>query len=266
MNYPLKVCSLVLLGATLFPSCALQEQFAVRIQNLKPGKTYEVRKAVAAGDTFMPQLMTSYFFMVDSPRPPLIGAARAASHVAFHHASDFPARTAVPAYASVVGEPLSNVRTTAYCHDESDHLKYGHLNAVGTFLKYGAVRSAAADWSRYPVGTRFRIASEPGVIYEVDDYGSALVGTATIDLYRPSQGQMNDWGVRNVDIEVVQWGSFERSRHYLQGRTRYPHVRQMFYDIQRRLNDQPAASTKTTPITAMTDPSTVTMPGLSPSI
>ena len=251
MNTSFRV-GFLLLGTTILPSCALRHPLAVRAQPLTPGQTYEVRKAVAAGDTFRPHLMTSYFFVVDTPPaatapcPPLLAAAR-------------------PMHASKV-EARSNVRTTAYCHTESDHQRYGHLNAMGTFLKYGAIRSAAADWSRYPVGTRFRIASEPGIIYEVDDYGSALVGTGTIDLYKPTRGQMNSWGVRNVDIEVIRWGSFERSRQYLQSRTHYPHVRQMFYDIERRLNDQPAISTKTTPVTAMSEPSTVIAPGLSPSI
>ena len=115
MNTPLKVCFL-LLGAVLLPSCALQDQFKVGFQTLHPGHTYEVRKAVGAGDTFQPQLMTSYFFMVESPRPPspprppLLAAARG-------HA---------PAVVSVRGEQVSNVRSTAYCHNEADHLRYGH--------------------------------------------------------------------------------------------------------------------------------------------
>lgn len=41
---------------------------------------------------------------------------------------------------------LRNVRTTAYTHSESDHIVYGAKSAVGTDLKYGTVRSAAADW------------------------------------------------------------------------------------------------------------------------
>ena len=223
------------------PSCALRQHLVVRYNKLKAGQTYEVRKAVAAGDEFRPHLMSSYFFVVESPRPPLLAAGAAAS-----------------------ASRVSQVRTTAYCHDESDHLQYGRLSAVGTFLKYGAVRSAAADWSRYPAGTRFRIASEPGVIYEVDDYGSALVGTGTIDLYRPTRGQMNAWGMRHVDIEVLQWGCFERSRQLLQGRTRYPHVREMYQNIQRKLG-QADPSTKITPVTAMTAPSTASAEGLSPS-
>lgn len=250
----LHACSIALLSLSLLPSCALREQLAVRFEKLQPGGTYEVRRAMAATAAFHPNQLNSYFFVVDAPRPrpPMAAAVRPS--------------LPLPSYVAVAGDPVPGVRTTAYCHDESDHLQYGHFNAIGTFLKYGAVRSAAADWSRYPVGTRFRIASEPGVIYEVDDYGSALIGTNTIDLYRPTQTQMNAWGVRNVDIEVVEWGSFERSRQYLEGRTHYPHVRQMFQDIQRRLNTQPPVSTSITPVTAMTEPSTVTAPGFSPSI
>lgn len=230
------------LTLVLLPACTLPKSLTFKSEKLESGKRYEVRKAVAAGEAFKPSLMTSYFFVMDAPQPPLLAAMR-------------------PSVSQ-----LPNVRTTAYCHDESDHIAYGHLNAEGTFLKYGSLRSAAADWSRYPVGTRFRIASEPGVVYEVDDYGSALVGTGTIDLYRPTQGLMNQWGVRNVDIEVLQWGSFERSQQLLQGRTRYPHVRQMFDGIQRRLGVQPALSTRMTPVTAMAEPAKVTTPGLSPSI
>ena len=50
------------------------------------------------------------------------------------------------------------VRTTAYTCSEADHLIYGSKNAAGTNLRYSKrVRSAAADWSFYPVGTVFRI-------------------------------------------------------------------------------------------------------------
>src|SRR6188768_426900 len=77
------------------------------------------------------------------------------------------------------GTRITSVRTTAYTHSESDHIQYGARTAVGTPLKYGSVRSAAADWSVYPVGTIFQIEGSP-YIYQVDDYGSALVGTNTI--------------------------------------------------------------------------------------
>lgn len=177
---------------------------------LQPGVKYEVRKALAAGVAFKPQDMKRYYFVLEAPRPPLVSAA------------------------NVPGRHMK-VRTTAYCHDESDHIVYGAKNAIGTPLKFGNVRSAAADWSRYPVGTKFRISGQPGVTYVVDDYGSALVGTGTIDIYKPTRTQMDAWGVRHVDIEVLQWGSFQQSMDIMRDRMKWPHVREMMRGIQERM-------------------------------
>src|SRR5215216_2631243 len=105
---------------------------------------------------------------------------------------------------------INGVKTTAYTHSERDHRKYGAATATGEHLKYGKVRSAATDWSVYPVGTVFKIDGEP-YLYQVDDYGSALVGTNTIDLYKPTKGAMNAYGSKSVDIKVVKWGSFSKS-------------------------------------------------------
>lgn len=131
------------------------------------------------------------------------------------------------------GEKHRIARTTAYTNSESDHIKYGVKNAVGTTLKYNSrVRSAAADWSYYPVGTVFKIKGQP-YLYVVDDYGSALTGTGTIDIFQPSRATMNKWGTRKVEINVVQWGSLERSANLLCKRTGYSHCRQMYGNIQR---------------------------------
>lgn len=133
------------------------------------------------------------------------------------------------------GERVRHVRTTAYTCSEADHLEYGSMNASGTPLRYtGRVRSAAADWSVYPVGTTFKIKGMPH-LYVVDDYGSALVGTGTIDLYKPTHAHMNAWGRRNVEIAIVRWGSYERSAKLLSGRTGYAHCRQMYAAIQGKL-------------------------------
>ena len=126
------------------------------------------------------------------------------------------------------------VRTTAYTHSECDHLIYGNKNAAGTELRYtNRVRSAAADWSFYPLGTTFRIKGLP-YLYVVDDYGSALTGTGTVDLYKPSKEVMNIWGRRNVELQVVQWGSFTRSAAILTKRTNFDHCRQMLANIIRQ--------------------------------
>ena len=130
------------------------------------------------------------------------------------------------------GTRITAVRTTAYTHSESDHIIYGARTAVGTPLKFGQVRSAAADWSVFPVGTIFQIEGSP-YIYQVDDYGSALVGTNTIDIYQPSKESMRAWGVRNVNIRVLRWGSFSKSMAIMKDRTGNEHVRKMVQRIAR---------------------------------
>lgn len=129
------------------------------------------------------------------------------------------------------------VRTTAYCHLENEPGAYGRKNAIGTNLRHGKIRSAAADWSRYPLGTQFRIKGQT-CIYEVDDFGSALVGTDTLDLYCPTLGSMNSWGVRHVDIEIVKWGCYEKSAAILANRTSHSHVRKMYRDIQPKVKSR----------------------------
>lgn len=131
------------------------------------------------------------------------------------------------------GQKISGVKTTAYTHTESDHLQYGAKSAVGSQLKYGRVRSAAADWSVYPMGTVFQIEGEP-FLYEVDDYGSALVGTNTIDLYKPSKTEMNTYGAKKVNIRVIKWGSFMRSLAIMKPREKVsPAVGSMVKRIER---------------------------------
>jgi 3D (Asp-Asp-Asp) domain-containing protein len=128
---------------------------------------------------------------------------------------------------------FQTVRTTAYTHTEGDHLQYNDRNACGDRLQCGVVNSAACDWSRWPVGTVFRV-QETGETFVVDDYGWALSGTNTIDLYRPSRAAMNAWGVRRVNLEILQWGDARRSLAILSSRTKYAHVRRMVADLRRR--------------------------------
>ncbi|MGB8169581.1 MAG: hypothetical protein WCF18_18920 [Chthoniobacteraceae bacterium] len=125
------------------------------------------------------------------------------------------------------------VRTTAYTHTESDHLQYSNRNACGDRLQCGTLKSAACDWSRWPVGTVFRI-QETGENYIVDDYGWALAGTNTIDLYKPSRPAMNQWGVRRVNIELLEWGDVQRSLAILRPRAKHAHVRLMVNQIKNR--------------------------------
>lgn len=142
------------------------------------------------------------------------------------------------------------VRTTAYTHSESDHVRYGRSSALGSTLRSEGIRSAAADWARWPAGTLFRI-QETGEMYEVDDYGWALAGTNTIDLYKPTRASMNNWGVRRVHIEIQRWGDQRRSLAVLSGRTKYAHVRRMVSEI--RSDNQPFQPLTSPTLTPPTD-------------
>ena len=132
------------------------------------------------------------------------------------------------------------VRTTSYSHQENEVGAEGRLNAMGTILKYGRVRSAAADWSRYPVGTAFRIKGLPQV-YVVDDYGRSLAGTNTIDIYHPTLKLMRKWATRDVEINVIRWGSWEQSANLLRGRTKYAHCAMMYYATLAKIRRQRVA-------------------------
>jgi 3D (Asp-Asp-Asp) domain-containing protein len=121
---------------------------------------------------------------------------------------------------------IYHVRTTAYTHTEPG----GRHTAIGTRLCGKNVMSAAADWSRWPLGTKFRIV-DTDEVFQVDDYGSALIGTSTIDLYKLNRPAMNRWGVRSVDIDILEWGSPERSLEVLAPRARSSRVRAMLTSL-----------------------------------
>lgn len=128
------------------------------------------------------------------------------------------------------GERFQRVRTTAYTHNEGGS---GVKNAIGRRLASGSCKSAASDWSRYPLGTRFRLVST-GQEYVIDDYGGALIGTDKIDLYKPSRAEVRRWGVRSVDIEILQWGSRDESLKVLRPRHRARIVRRMIASLETR--------------------------------
>ena len=91
--------------------------------------------------------------------------------------------------------------------------------------------SAAADWSRWPAGTIFRVVST-GQLYRVEDYGWALSGRNTIDLYMATPRDMNGWGVRQELIQVVQWGDPQESLRRLASHTKYRHIKRMVLELE----------------------------------
>lgn len=93
------------------------------------------------------------------------------------------------------------------------------------------IGSAAADWSRWPAGTTFRLLST-GQLYRVDDYGWALSGRNTIDLYMATPSQMNAWGARAEQIQILRWGDPQESLRLLAPHQDYKHIRRMVLELQ----------------------------------
>jgi hypothetical protein len=95
------------------------------------------------------------------------------------------------------------------------------------------IGSAAADWSRWPMGTTFRLLST-SQIYRVEDYGWALSGRNTIDLYMPNQREMNAWGARQEAIQILQWGDSQESLRFLRSHQDYKHIKRMVLELEGR--------------------------------
>ena len=115
----------------------------------------------------------------------------------------------------------------------------GTKRAVAASKSQPRIGSAAADWSRWPMGTTFRLLST-GQMYRVEDYGWALSGRNTIDLYMANQRDMNAWGARQEPIQVLHWGDPQESLQFLRGHQDYKHIKRMVLELQGR--DQDAAA------------------------
>ena len=115
----------------------------------------------------------------------------------------------------------------------------GAKRAVAVSSKPPKIGSAAADWSRWPMGTTFRLLST-GQTYRVEDYGWALSGRNTIDLYMANQRDMNTWGARQEPIQILHWGDPRESLQVLQSHTEHKHIKRMVLELEGR-NEEAAA-------------------------
>lgn len=88
--------------------------------------------------------------------------------------------------------------------------------ARGSRYQSGAISSAAADWSRFPAGTIFRVLAT-GELYEVDDFTEDVVGRNLLLLYKPAAARAGDQAERQVTVEIVTWGSPKDSTVRLRG-------------------------------------------------
>jgi hypothetical protein len=82
---------------------------------------------------------------------------------------------------------------------------------------------------------------ETGKTYVIEDYGSALVGRKTVDLYQSNMRAVRRWGVRNVDIEITEWGSRAMSLKLLAPRARKGYIRTMVAALRKTLPGAPSS-------------------------
>jgi 3D (Asp-Asp-Asp) domain-containing protein len=156
------------------------------------------------------------------------------------------AENSVPAVAVAIEEQSdyrqvsnSGVRLQPFSVDEPRSAARASRNRRGRTTRSARrsrppkIGSAAADWSRWPVGTTFRLLST-GQIYRVDDYGWALSGRNTIDLYMANRRDMNAWGARQEPIQILQWGDPQQSLQFLQSHQGYKHIKRMVLELEGR--------------------------------
>ena len=151
------------------------------------------------------------------------------------------ARPAAASAGAIVPAPSPSTKivpakASAYSSGSADNGQWAGRTAIGTSLRSGAITSAASDWSKFPLGTKFRVI-ETGKIYQIDDYGSAMVGKMKVDLFTPSTKQMDKWGVRNVTLEILEWGDRQKSLALLipRGISRYSHIRKMIASLREQM-------------------------------
>ncbi|MEO7166915.1 MAG: hypothetical protein ABI787_11760 [Spartobacteria bacterium] len=130
---------------------------------------------------------------------------------------------ALPVAQNIYRGPQTGYQSIAYVSSSQPFLADNFSNQI-----YG---SAAADWARWPAGTIFRVIST-GQLYRVEDYGWALSGRNTIDLYMATPREMNGWGVRQEMIQVVQWGDPQASLRRLASQTKYRHIKRMVLELE----------------------------------
>ena len=58
------------------------------------------------------------------------------------------------------------------------------------------------------------------------------VVSGILDIYKPSQAAMSHWGVRNVQIQIVEEGSYDEARRILQSRLHHAHCKAMYRAIR----------------------------------
>lgn len=166
--------------------------------------------------------------------PPIHRAENVVSAIPVDMVEDVEVRRVSNSGATLQPFSLEETRTTTRATTKTRITKATHgVKRAIAVAKPPPIGSAAADWSRWPVGTTFRLLST-GQMYRVDDYGWALSGRNTIDLYMANRRDMNSWGARQETIQILQWGDPQQSLQFLQSHQDYRHIKRMVLELEGR--------------------------------
>lgn len=94
--------------------------------------------------------------------------------------------------------PIGSFKTTAYCPCRSCSGRWGRKTSTGATAV--ANHTVAVDPKVIPYGTKLMI---NGVIYTAEDRGGGVRGRH-IDIFFNGHGETAQYGVRNVDVYIVQ--------------------------------------------------------------
>lgn len=105
-------------------------------------------------------------------------------------------RTVTPVTTSDSGIYLGKYKITAYC---SCSKCCGKSNGITSSGKYATANHTIAAPGNFPIGTKLKI---NGIVYTVEDRGGAIKGKK-IDMYVNSHSEALRWGVRYLDVELL---------------------------------------------------------------
>lgn len=201
-----------------FSLLALGAAFSLGACSTRPLPQYEAPLA----HTDFQQVRTTAYTDTESDHREY-GNRNAMGGVLHAAAPAMPAPRAIPIAEPAWGPPRLGYQPVAYLTPSQPFMTENFAPPM-----YG---SAAADWSRWPAGTIFRVIST-GQLYRVEDYGWALAGRNTIDLYMATPHDMNDWGTRQELIQIVQWGDPEESLRRLGPHQKFRHILRMVLELE----------------------------------
>jgi 3D (Asp-Asp-Asp) domain-containing protein len=122
---------------------------------------------------------------------------------------------AIVSFCCGATEARTGHRATRYYHVRATAFSIEGVTKDGGTTHFGI---AAADPKVLPLGTRIRVtgAGRYSGIYVVTDTGSRINGRK-IDIFIPNRAEAKRFGVKSVQVHVLEWGNISASNRHSGG-------------------------------------------------